>query len=195
MKRTLQLFLGIFFLFSLTLGLAGAASANNVNIAFTATCQESEMEIRTNVWEFKTRKVKITQKDVLVLLGMIYSLPSGSPVSLAYGGSFRILDEDGATLHNVDAGDLTLTPSGDQVVSGIQDYTLGGKDKYKQVRPSSLILEIDSEHHFSLPGQQDVSYSDAGFGPTKILYNLILIGGGGLAGDACNISGKMKITM
>ncbi len=93
------------------------------------------------------------------------------------------------------SSDLTLTPSGNQVVSGIQDFNLGGKDKYKRTRPSSLVLDINSEHHFSLSDQQDVSYSDAGFGPTKVLYNLILIGGGVLDGDVCNISGKMKIKM
>ncbi len=190
MKRW-QLFLGILFL---TLSFAGSASANNVKIALTATFPNSATEIRPGVIQYKTSKVRITQKDVLEQLQTVYgSFPDGASLYCAIDGTFRILDANGTdSLHTVPSGVLGLAISSGWIRNGITDSNPGGKTKIKNLSDGMFTMNIDASNFFALAGLFDVSYSENAIF-TSYLYNLLVLGHGKFDGEVCILSGKVQI--
>lgn len=173
----------------------GPASANNVTIALTATFQGSVDGVAPGVVKYATRKVRITQKDVLALLGTVYPLPTeGASLYYAIDGSFYILNAEGnAFLYTVSPSVLTITLITPWIRNGVTDSNPGGAmTKIRNFSDGNFTMNIDGNNSFALAGLFDLNYAETPIS-ANYLYKLTVLGHGEFDGGICTLSGKAQI--
>lgn len=190
MKRRLFIWLVVLFC---TFGAQTSASANNVKVTLTAKIQETVTLPSAGVTQYTALTLRITQKDLLMLLSYAgYSLPA-KPVLAHHLGAFQILDGNGALVHTVSSSHLLLDLSiGPSVNHGVSDQNPGGADKYTDIREGTFTLNADSGNYFSLNAMFDSKVSDNGMGTLVILRSVTCLGAGELGNAPAMITGKVK---
>lgn len=176
-----------------TLGFVSTASANNVKIALTATFQDSVVPSGT-ITEYVARKVRITQKDVVARLGLVYPLPpEGGILYFSLGGSFYILNAEGTDiLHSVDPGVLALAWISPWIRHGNMDTTPGSTYRTRNVTDGTLEMNVDAANFFALVGFIDADALTKGTG-LDYRFKISMAGHGELDGDICILTGKIQI--
>lgn len=182
-------------IFVTTLGIHTAANANNVKIALTATLQEAPTPIvSTGATQYNVSKLRITEKDILVLLAIEPSympLPYGANLSYAQPGGFRILKEDGGIQYTVDSGHLSLSSLAQIFSKGVWGPVISANKATNQYY-DAFVLQIDAANNFEANGFATNKISQTG-STINNDYKLTVMGYGKLSDKKCAISGTIKI--
>lgn len=183
-------------IFSMMLGLAAPASASSVSVALTAKFEE-QTHLGGGVIQYKVRTVRLTQKDVLTLLNMVYVFPVDQAI-LQYdlaGSEFTVVPIGGGAGFAVSSAYLNLFSTGNAVRSGLYDPNPGKKSKVKSEGNGLFVLDINDANWFELNGMiRNNASSDVSAASTTISVSMSAIGHGEIEGHDCVLSGKIKLT-
>lgn len=190
-----QFVLGFGTLVVLLIVSASAQAANSTRFALTATLQGATVEKPTGVLTTKTTKVKITNKEMLQVLGIVYpaALTQGAVLTANPSSQFLILNTQGVLLQTVDSSVLSLAGL-PPVRQGIDNQNTG-KFTLKNVwQTYQLTLNADANHAFQLNGAAHGNASYVEGIPAKIVAQAFWAGSGKLEGLNSYVEGTVHFS-
>lgn len=186
--KRFQIFVSVFLVI---LGLNTTANAASVSIALTATIQESDTEPNPGVHQYVSKKIRITQKDILDRLSLHYTIPDGG--QLAHSGGFQILDANGVFSAEVSSTHLQLINGDFAVRNGLRDTNPGKPDKYKQSSSIVFQMDINIANFFDLTGIDEINFVVNGSSFGTATHKMTFLGTGNFDGKPCTLSGKLTL--
>lgn len=182
-----------------TLVLASNAQAttvpnNRVNIKLTVILQVPAVENPTNVFTYETLQYKLTNKEMLRLLSILYpgALIPGTILTVGNGGAPFVLILPNGSMQSVSAEHFTW--DGSDHVTGRTTNTIQGTLRQQIFGAGGAWLDLNSDNLFELAGGLRSQHNQS---DTQDAWSLLfkLAGEGKLSGDNAFITGTIGVKL